>query len=157
MQTECQLVEQPARPTLFVRTQVGVQDLPQTLGQAWGAIMRYLGELGEAPAGPPYVAYYNMDMQNLDVEAAFPVARPLPGRDEVQAGELPAGRYATCLHNGPYNELGPAYEALTRYVAEQGKEPTGVAYEVYLTDPQTTAPQDLQTQILFSLKERESD
>ncbi|MHB1134443.1 MAG: GyrI-like domain-containing protein [Chloroflexota bacterium] len=152
MQTECQIVEQPARPTLYVRRQVAVQNMPQTLGQAWGAIMQYLGELGEQPAGAPYVAYHNMDMQNLDIEAAFPVARPLPGRGDVQAGELPAGRYATCVHAGPYNELGMTYEALTKYMAEQGQQPVGVAYEVYLNDPQTTPPQDLQTQVLFSLK-----
>lgn len=152
MAYQCDIQEQPARPTLSVRSRGSVHDLPQLLGQAYGAIMEYLGELNEQPAGPPFVAYYNMDMQDLDIEAGFPVARFIPSRGNVEAREIPAGKYASCFHTGPYGEIGPAYEALTRYVAENGFEPTGVSYEVYLNDPQETAPADLQTQVLLSLK-----
>jgi effector-binding domain-containing protein len=152
MAYQCDINELPARPTLSVHTHGPVQNLPQLLGQAYGAIMQYLGELGEQPVGAPFIVYYNMDMQDLDIEAGFPVARAIPGQGNVEARELPAGKYASCLHTGPYGELGPAYAALTQYVAESGYEPTGVVYEVYLNDPQATAPEQLQTQVLFSLK-----
>ncbi len=147
----CDVKEQAAQPTLAVRTRVSVQELPQALGQTYGAIAQYLGEQGACPAGPPFVAYYNMDMDDLDVEIGFPVAKALPGRDEIQAGEIPGGKMATCLYTGPYEGIEPAYEALSQFVAENGHEPTGVAYEMYLSDPDETAPQDLQTQILFPL------
>jgi effector-binding domain-containing protein len=35
---------------------------------------------------------------------------------------------------------------------ENGYQPTGVAYEVYLNDPDETPPEELQTQIAFPLK-----
>ena len=47
--------------------------------------------------------------------------------------------------------MGPAYEALTAWVAGQGLESTGLAMEIYLTEP-TVPPQDMKTQIVFPLK-----
>ena len=79
-----------------------MQDLPQALGKAYGAIMQYLGELGMPPAGAPFVAYFNMDMQDLDIEIGFPVMQPLPGKGEVQASAIPAGKAAALP---PYGTL----------------------------------------------------
>ena len=151
MTHKCELIERPAQPTLSVRTRAAVQDLPHVLGPAWGKIMQYMGELGEMPGGAPYVAYFNMDMQDLDMEIGFPVLRTLPGRGEVQAGFTPAGKAASCLHIGPYNELAAAYSDLSAWISEQGVQPTGVAYEFYLNDPQHTPPAELQTLILYPL------
>ncbi len=148
----CQVQEQSAQPVLSIRTRTAVQNLPQVLGQAYGAIAQYLGELGEMPAGAPFAAYHNMDMQNLDVEPGFPVSRKLPGRSEIQAGEMPQGRIATCLYVGPYSDIGPAYSALDEWVRENGYEATGVAYEIYLDDPTSTPPHELKTQIVLPLR-----
>lgn len=152
MSYDCELREQHAQPTLIIRTRAAVQELPQVLGQAFRKIALYLGELGEHPAGPPFVAYYNADMDDLDLEIGFQVARELPGRGDIEPSEIPGGEAATCLHVGPYSDIGPAYEALGQFIADEGHEATGVAYEMYLNDPQETAPEDLQTQILFPLK-----
>jgi effector-binding domain-containing protein len=152
MSYQCQVKEQPSQPTLAIRTRTSVQQLGQALGEAYGAIAQYLGELGEAPAGPPFAAYHNEDMEDLDVEIGFPVARELPGRGDILAGEIPGGGVATCLHTGPYSGIGSAYEALSHWMEENGYQPTGVAYEVYLNDPDETPPEELQTQIAFPLK-----
>jgi effector-binding domain-containing protein len=152
MSYQCEVKEQPPQPTLSIRTTTSVQALPQVLGQAYGAIAHYLGALGEQPAGAPFAAYYNMDMENLDVEIGIPVAKKLAGKDEIKAGELPGGKVATCLHVGPYSEVEPAYAALSEWIEANGYQPTGVAYEMYLNDPNQTPPQELQTQIMFPLK-----
>ncbi len=152
MSYQCEIVERPAQPALTIRTRTSVQDLAQLSGQAFGAVAQYLGELGEYPAGAPFAAYYNMDMQNLDVELGFPVTRPLPGKGEIQASEIPGGRLATVVHTGPYSECGPAYEALAQFIKEHGYEATGVAYEAYLNDPTQTPPEQLQTQVIFPLQ-----
>ena len=152
MSYKCEVKEQTTQPTLAIRTRVSVQDLPQTLGEAYGAIAQYLGELGEQPAGPPFAAYHNMDMQNLDVAIGFPVSRKLAGRDDIQAGEIPGGKAATCLYVGPYAEIEPAYTALSEWMKDNGYKATGVAYEMYLNDPEETPPQELQTQIVFPLE-----
>ena len=152
MSYKCQVEERSAQPTMAVRTRTSVEELPQVLGPTYGTIAQYLGEMGEQPVGPPFVAYFNEDMEDLDIEIGFPVARELPGRGDVQPSEIPGGKMATCIHAGPYGEIDPAYEALTEFVAESDHEAPGVCYEIYLNDPQETPPEALQTQILFPLK-----
>lgn len=152
MSYQCEVKEQSAQPTLAIRTRAAVQDLGQVLGACYGTIAQYLGELGQHPAGPPFTAYYNEDMQDLDVEIGFPVARELPGRGEIQAGEIPGGQLATCLHTGSYSDIEAAYEALGQWMAENGYEPSGAAYEMYLNDPEDVPPEELQTLIMFPLQ-----
>ena len=152
MTYQCQLSDREQQPTLVVRKHASLQQMPQVLGQAWGAIMQYAGRDGLTPAGPPFVAYHNMDMQDLDLEIGFPFLKSLGGEGEVQAGELPGGKAAECLHTGPYDKIAAAYEALQKWLDENGHTPTGIAYEFYLNDPQTTRPEELQTQVVFPLK-----
>lgn len=152
MTYKCEVKEQVAQPALSIRTRTPVQDLPQVLGKGYGAITQFLGELQEQPAGPPFAIYYNMDMQNLDVEFGFPVFRKLAGKDDIQASETPDGKVATCLYTGSYSEMESAYTALSQWVKDNGYRATGVAYEMYLNDPDRTPPQELQTQIAFLLE-----
>lgn len=153
MLSQCEAKHQSAQPVLAIRTRTAVQNLPAVIGQTYAAIMQYLTEIHAQPAGMPFVAYYNMDMQDLDVEIGFPVPGPLPGRDEILAGNLPAGETTTVLYTGPYEDMAPAYEELTRWTQENGFEPTGVVYEYYLNGPSDTPPQGLQTQIVFMVKD----
>lgn len=150
MSYSCEVKEQPTQKTLSIRTRAAVQDLPRLLEAGYGAIVQYLNKLGEQPIGPPFAAYYNMDMDNLDVEFGFPVARQLPGQDEIKPGEIPGGKVATCLYTGPYDKIEPAYNALMKWMEDNGYQGAGVAYELYLNDPRETPPP--QTQIILPLK-----
>jgi len=152
MSSEPKIVEQPEQPTLTIRTRSAVENLPAVMGDCFRAVAQYLGELGEQPAGAPFTGYFNMDMQDLDVEIGFPVAKALPGKGEIQAGSIPGGKLATCMHIGPYSEMEPTYTALQGFVAESEYEATGVAYEFYLNGPGETPQEQLQTQIVFPLK-----
>ncbi len=151
MSLECQINERAAQPVLSVRMRTSLPNISQALGQAYGSVAQYLGEMGEQPAGAPFAAYYNIEMQDLDIEAGFPVSRPLPGRETVQANEIPAGPQGSVVYQGPYSGIATAYEALKQYVHEQGYNGTRVAYEIYLTDPMETPPEQAVTQIMFPL------
>jgi effector-binding domain-containing protein len=152
MSYNCEVKEQPAQAVLSIRTRTSVRDLPQAMGQAFGTIYQYLGEMGEEPAGPPFAAYYNMDMEDLDVEIGFPIFKAVPGQGDVKVSEIPAGRFATCLYVGPYGEIEHAYNALSWWLRDNGHEPAGPVYEIYLNDAGQTPPEELQTQIMFLLK-----
>ncbi len=136
----------------YPSARAALQDLPTALGRAYGAIAEYLEELGEPPSGAPFAGYYNMDMQNLDLEIGFPVAKQLTGRGEIQSGHIQEGKVATTIYTGPYNAIEPAYNALTAFIQDNGYEAIGVAYEFYLNDPSETPVEELQTRILFPLK-----
>jgi effector-binding domain-containing protein len=151
MSYQCELLDRQRQPALVVRTRAAVQDLPQVLGSAWGAIMQQAGKLAVQPSGPPYVAYHNMDMQDLELEIGFPFPRQIEGEGEVTQGEIPGGKAAACLHVGPYDQLRGAYEALGAWMKANGHVASGPAYEFYLNDPRTTPPAQLQTQVVFPL------
>ena len=152
MNFQCEIKEQAAQPTLSIRARTPIDGLPKLLGESYGKIAGYLAGLDEGPAGAPFAAYYNMDMQDLDVEIGFPVAKALKGKGEIQASEVPGGKLGIALHAGRYADIAPVYDALIQFVKEQGYEPTGISFEFYLNDPGETPQDQLQTQIAFPLK-----
>jgi effector-binding domain-containing protein len=152
MQYQIVMEEKAAQPTIAIRTRAAVQNLPQVLGKAYGDIMNYLMEIGVQPAGAPYVGYFNMDMQDLDLEIGFPVEQAISGKGDIQASEIPAGKQVSCLHTGPYSKVEPAYNAMMEWVPANGYTATGVSYEFYLNDPEQTPENELLTKIVFPLK-----
>lgn len=152
MSEQFQLSEPKEQPVLSIRKRTSVANLPQEIGKAYGAIAAYLEELGEAPADAPFTAYYNLDMDDLDVEMGFPVSKPLAGKDEITANVIPAGKQASYMYKGSYEKMGPAYEALTAWVANQGLKPTGISYEYYYNAPCEVPEDELLTKIVFLLK-----
>lgn len=152
MNEQYQILDQNEQPVLSIRVRTSVANLPKEIGKAYGAIGAYLEELGEAPADAPFTAYYNMDMDNLDVEMGFPVSKPLTGKGEIKASCVPAGKQASCMYKGTYEKMAPTYEALTAWVAEKGMEPTGIVYEYYYNAPGEVPDDELLTKIVFLLK-----
>ncbi len=120
MEHICEWVETQDQPVLCIRVNTRVEELPQLIGKSYETIMQVMAENGIQLSGEPYVAYFNLDMENLDVEMGFPVATTGDGKGEVKPGVIPGGRKATTLFVGPYPEMASAYEALTKFVAEQG-------------------------------------
>jgi effector-binding domain-containing protein len=152
MSYNCEKIEREAQPVLSIRTKTSIQQLPQLLGESYMKIMQYLGEQGEAPAGAPFVGYFSLDMQNMDVEIGIPVSKKLPEKEDIKASEIPAGNYASSIYTGPYDKIEPAYTVLTEWAEENGYQTSGIAYELYIDDPGVTPPDELRTQILFLLR-----
>ncbi|SHI44584.1 GyrI-like domain-containing protein [Lutispora thermophila] len=152
MDYKIELTEQPAQPVLSIRTRTSVGNLPKELGRAYQTIAEYLNEIGEQPAGAPFTAYYNMDMENLDVEIGFPVSKVLEGKDEIKASQIPSGKQVSCMHQGSYEASVAAYDVMSKWVMEKGYVPTGVAYEFYFNSPVEVPESELLTKIVFPLK-----
>lgn len=152
MSYEIKLLELPDQPALTVRTITAVENLPTFFGKAYKAVMDYLAELGESPAGMPFGAYFNMDMSALDIEAGFPVAKSLPAKGDVNSIIIPAGKYLSTLYRGDYDKMEPAYSAMNEWAKANGYEPTGIVYEYYLNDPSEDPSIVAETEIRFSLK-----
>lgn len=147
-----ELTDQPAKPVLSIRTRTAVGNLPQELGKAYHAIIQHLGEIGEKPLDAAFAAYYNMDMENLDVEMGFPVSKPLAGKGNIKSSEIPAGKQVSYIHKGPYQEMGPAYDAISQWITDNGYTATGMCYEFYYNSPMEVAESELLTKIVFPLK-----
>ena len=138
--------------TLVIRTSTPVEKLPEVMGPAFGEIAQLAGSLGVQLAGPPFAAYHNMDMSNLDVEMGFPVSGKVEGKGRVKAGTLPGGRAAVTVHTGPYDRIHEAYDRLKAFVEEQGLRVKECCCELYLNDPTETPADQLRTEIRFPVE-----
>ncbi|SHJ50246.1 effector-binding domain-containing protein [Dethiosulfatibacter aminovorans DSM 17477] len=152
MSYKCEVVEQEAQKTLAIRTRSSMDELPKAIGMSYKKIYEYISETVPEFDTVPYVGYFNMDLNDLDVEIGVPVDKDFDEREDMKMSEIPAGKYATTLHVGPYSDLKVAYEVLMKWIEGQDLEVTGIGYEYYLNDPQITPPEDLETEILFQLK-----
>jgi effector-binding domain-containing protein len=149
---EMEIVELKERNTVSVRYRTPAAGLAGSMGPIYGEIAAYMGKNGIPFAGPPFAMYYNMDMDDLDVEIGFPVGKAQTGEGRVKAGKLPGGRMATATHLGPYTSIEETYNKLTAFVGQKGLETESYMYEEYLNSPEDTAPEKLATNIYFVLK-----
>jgi len=152
MNMNFEITEQNEQPVLSVRTRTAAAKLPDELGKAYNAIIAYVEETGGKVSGPAFAAYYNMDMEDLDVEMGFPVEKPVAGKGDIRQSVIPAGRQASAMYKGPYADMGPVYEAMTAWMKEKGCEPTGIVYEFYYNSPLEVPESELLTKIVFLLK-----
>jgi hypothetical protein len=65
--------------------------------------------------------------------------------DRVRLESLEEGRAAQILHRGPFSAERPTLERLYDFIRVNGFMPVGKHHEIYLTDPQRTAPDRLRT------------
>lgn len=115
--TNIELLDKAQQPTLSVRTHTMAAGVPMLIGKTYAQLAAYMEELGAQLAEIPYVAMYNMDPENLDIELAFPVKAALPGKDDIVAGCMPEGKYVTCMYMGSYTEMEPVYNELADWIA----------------------------------------
>jgi effector-binding domain-containing protein len=152
MSYEFQLTCEQAQPVLSIRTRTSAGNLPQELGKVYEAVYKYISEIGAKPLDSVFTAYYNMDMEDLDIEAGVTVSEAVEGRGEILSSEIPAGKMASCMYKGPYSGMGPVYDGMNKWMSENGHTPTGICYEFYYNSPQEVPESELLTKIVFPLK-----
>jgi len=150
--TDFYVLELPAQCTLFRSAQVAVSELPSLIGSTYGEIEGMIAKSGAGFAGMPYVAFHNMDMDNLKVEIGIPVSAKIDGAGEIASGKISAGKFAGCIYMGPYTGMESTYEALTGWIAGLGLKPTGVVYEHYLNGPPEYLEEHYLTEIRFAVE-----
>jgi effector-binding domain-containing protein len=88
------------------------------IGPMFAELFGWLAERGITPAGPPFIRYLVIDMENLlDIEVAIPVSTPPETDGRVVSGTLPGGSYVTLT----YTEDGIAANAhLQQWASDRG-------------------------------------
>jgi effector-binding domain-containing protein len=124
----------PGQATAVRRARLTAGDLPGWLADTYAQVETYLRSTGTAMVGPPF-ARYVFHNGAVDVEAGFPVVRPVAGDDGVQPSRLPPVVAAVTTHHGRYEAVEDAYRAIIAWLTDRGWEPTGGHWEVYFGDP----------------------
>lgn len=141
-----EIIERAAQPYVAFRETVTMRTLDQPARRI-PALFGWLGAQGIAPVGAPFYKYDVIDMvRELVVEVGVPVASVPAAPDDMVAGILPAGRYATVRHVGHHDQLIDVTRGLLTWADAQGlvwdehETPQGDAWgcrlEIYETDPQ---------------------
>ena len=95
--------ERAAQPYVSIRSRVKPDGLPAAVDRGFPAVFGWLAERDLAPAGPPFIRYLVVDAGSaFEIDVAVPVAAAPEGTGQVTVDALPAGRYATLLHVGPF-------------------------------------------------------
>ena len=71
--------------------------------------------------------------------------RGLPALQRMRFESLAEGRAAQILHRGPFSAERPTLERLYDFIRDEGSVPVGKHHEIYLRDPQRTAPARMRT------------
>ena len=130
-------------------------------GAAWGKLCSHLGAAGLLGGGPRFIGLSYDDPgvtppDKIRYDACVAVDDSFQPEGEIGVQILPGGDFARTSHFGPYENLNQTYAALLgRWLPAAGRkfklEPTR---EVYLNDPESTAPEDLVTDIFLPLEDK---
>jgi AraC family transcriptional regulator len=96
--------------------------------------------------GPAFIVYHlGTGIEGFDIEAGFPVTRPVE-RDEIQSRVLESAGAVTVIHRGPYETLAESYQKLYACFREHGLMGSLSQREVFL-ESNPDNPEDNVTEI----------
>ena len=153
MKYKIELVKVRAQPVAYVRTRCAQADLPRVIGGSYGKIMQHLGRMRIQPTCAPYAAYYNLDMNDLDIEMGFPVPGEVAPGEDVQFRVLPEGYQIETIYKGPYSGMIEAYTQMQEWMDREGYDVAGPVFEYYLTPPEVPESEHL-TKIVFPVSKK---
>ncbi|MDL2236288.1 MerR family transcriptional regulator [Christensenellaceae bacterium OttesenSCG-928-K19] len=109
-------------------------------------VEKKMEETGAECSGAPIAIYHSMefDPEKTEVELGYPTRT-----DAAVTRTLAGGTCATAVHKGPYGKLHETYTAIAQWIDKNGYRITNPPYEVYVSDPDNTAENDLITEIYF--------
>ncbi len=119
-------------------------------------LYQYAGSMGAQFAGPPLFLCHEVTVENVMeadkngtaiIEVVAPIATKIEETDEIKCYTIPGGKMAKTIHKGPYQDCGPTYEKLYKWLEEQGKRITGPVRESYLNDPRQVGEEEALTEI----------
>lgn len=149
---KCTIVECKPQDLAVIRKSVPKDQLPALYGHAYLAVGNVLQQQKNKPVGAAIGYYHSWDGEVAEVEAGFPVDRPVTPTGEVVGSQPPIGRAATAVHTGPYDNLEQTWGELFKWIGEQKLTPRPGFWEVYLTDPGFESDSSkLQTQVFVPL------
>lgn len=137
---EIQVADLQEQHVALVRAHISVAEIPGFLSGAFTEVPAVAARQGLHLTGAPFGRYRFAPDGSLDAEAGFPVSGVVTPAGRVEPGVLPGGHVARTLHVGSYDSVGDAYEAAESYLTRSGYEPTGLAWECYLDEPDVAEP-----------------
>lgn len=124
----------PARKLAAVRRRVRVGQIAGTWRPALDKVWDFLGQNpGLRSGGHNVFLYHHPDQPQspMDIDFGVEVTRDFSPSGEVALVETPAGKAATAVHVGSYDQLGRTHDAIHAWVARNRMSFAGKSWEIY--------------------------
>ncbi len=126
------------------------------IGAAYGEIGALLGANEIEPVGMPISITNEFSMEKMiwvfDCAMRVESTEGIELTGRVKAGTTYAGKVVKGVHVGAYDQSPITYNAITKYLTENGLEQNGRSWEEYVDDPGEVAPEEVRTFIYFPVK-----
>ena len=148
---EPSITELPEQRIAYINMRGPYEQYPEAIQR----LLEWIESVGAEIVAPPGGTYKDdpstTPPDQLDWDAWAPIAPSTPEQDKNADGigviNVPAGRYASVLHKGPYDGIPASYGLLFTWLAQQQIQPAAPPMEVYLSDPSETPEADLITEV----------
>ncbi|MDF0599497.1 GyrI-like domain-containing protein [Psychromarinibacter sp. C21-152] len=147
---EFKRVTLPPQHYLYLERECRMADIAEHMGTAFGELLDFMARHGIQPSGAPMAVYPKMPSgEEIFFECGMIVSAKDAGKAErlVKSATLPEGPAMTCTHVGPYSELNRSHHALWDHMRAEGLDAGMPIWELYVDDPEKTAPEELRTEI----------
>jgi effector-binding domain-containing protein len=146
-----QIEDLAAQTVAFLSLTGSFDQIPTGYDRLYGWVLQH--EL--LPADMPQAVYLTDPATTPVDQCHFELWAPIAGEaadvepDETGVGvkHLDPMTVAVAVHVGPYDAVAPAYEALMRWISEEGYVIVGPPMEAYMSDPEETPPERTVTQL----------
>ncbi|MET1052669.1 MAG: GyrI-like domain-containing protein [Mycetocola sp.] len=116
---------------------LGPENISPIIGPLFTRLFHDLTATGLTPGEEALAMYEELDPDTdgagARAYAAYPVPEGTPSTAEYTVTEVPGVELAvTVIHHGVMATIGESWDALFRWISENGYEPSGMCREVYL-------------------------
>jgi effector-binding domain-containing protein len=142
---------------VFIQHQGSFAEIPSAMDR----LHTWAKEKDYTMVGPPVGIYFDdpnrVPEDSLRWEIEWPIAEDV-GETEPSDGigvrEVEPMLVAATYHKGPYDEVAKSYMALFGWMAQNGYEVAGPVREVYWSDPEKSAEEELVSEIQIPVKKK---
>jgi DNA-binding transcriptional MerR regulator len=120
---------------------------PPEQGGLWQELEGYLAMHHVRPKDACFTLYHDDEFKerDWDLEVCEPIDADLSESNRVKVQTLPAATMACTLHNGPFTTIGEAYNAIGKWITDNGYRIVGPCREVYLREAKNGSQTDPET------------
>jgi DNA-binding transcriptional MerR regulator len=123
----------------------GVVPTPPDQRSLWDELMGYFNQQKTRMIGPPMAIYHDPDARerDWDIEVCMPIIDPMTPEQNLNVYSLPEVETMACVvHNGPFATLPQAYDALAKWIDQNGYHIVGPGRELNLKLPERLGDQN---------------
>ena len=147
--SEVQVVHVGSTPLAVLRRQVRASELAKVVPEGCGVVWSFV-RARQLRAGRHVAVYWDCTIR---LEVGVELIDSFQDGGDVVPSATPAGRAASVVHRGPYNQLGVAHQAIQDWCSAHNLKLAGPNWEVYghWQDEWNTDPSQIRTDVFYQL------